>query len=352
MSLTRARRRPSASSPQTMVSFRSAWRACALVVLALGLLPVASAAASSSANTAALQVALKALHHYSGSIDGIKGPVTIRGVRESRRAHHLTVDGIAGPQTRRALGVRGRPSLGSRTMRHGERGWDVAAVQFLLKKRGFSPGSIDGGFGSGTYSAARRFQSARGLSVDGVVGPATLHALLHGSSGGGHTSGGGPISFYRPVNAPITSPFGMRWGRMHTGIDFGAPYGARVGAAGRGTVSFAGWNSGGYGYLVIVQHRLGYQTWYAHLSRISASPGQYVVGGTRIGYVGATGHATGPHLHFEVRHNGVPINPMPYLLSGTAPRLLATPFREDPDGCAPASGPGRDPRTARLVSCK
>src|SRR5437660_1442807 len=83
----------------------------------------------------------------------------------------------------------------------------------------------------------RRFQRARGLGVDGIVGPATLHALLHGSSGGGHTSGGGgPISFYRPVNAPITSPFGMRWGRMHTGIDFGAPYGARVGAAGRGTV--------------------------------------------------------------------------------------------------------------------
>src|SRR5438874_1109825 len=82
-------------------------------------------------------------------------------------------------------------------------------------------------------------------------------ALKHGSSGGGGGSsgGGGPISFYRPVNAPITSPFGMRWGRMHTGVDFGAPYGTRIGAAGRGTVVFAGWNSGGYGYLVIIQHR-------------------------------------------------------------------------------------------------
>src|SRR2546430_16625741 len=103
MSLTRARRRSSPSSPQTMVSFRSVRWACTLVVLALGLLPVASSAASSSANTAALQVALKALHHYSGSIDGIKGPRTTRGVKEFQRAHHLTVDGIAGPQTRRAL---------------------------------------------------------------------------------------------------------------------------------------------------------------------------------------------------------------------------------------------------------
>src|SRR2546421_6452798 len=190
MSLTRARRRPSAASPQTMVSFRSAWRACALVVLALGLLPVASSAASSSANTAALQVALKALHHYSGSIDGIKGPGTIRGVKDFQRAHHLTVDGIAGPQTRRALGVRGGPSLGSRSMHHGERGWDVAALQFLLKKHGFSPGSIDGGFGSGTDAAVRRFQRARGLTVDGIVGSATLGALQPGSGGSGSPRGG------------------------------------------------------------------------------------------------------------------------------------------------------------------
>src|SRR5436305_10301560 len=174
----------------------------------------------SSWDVAALQVALKAEHLYRGSIDGIAGPQTVGAVRSFQSKHHLTVDGIAGPQTRHALGRRGGPSLGSRIMRRGYRGWDVAALQFLLKKRGFSPGSIDGGFGSHTDSAARRFQSARGLSVDGIVGPATLHALLHGSSGGGHTSGGGPISFYRPVNAPITSPFGMRWGRMHTGIDF------------------------------------------------------------------------------------------------------------------------------------
>ena len=338
-----------------MPSFRSAARAGILAVLALGLLPAPASASSSSAKTAALQVALKALHCYSGSIDGIKGPETIRGTERFQRAHHLTVDGVAGPQTRKALGVRGRPSLGSRSMRKGDRGWDVAALQFLLTKHGFSPGGIDGGFGSNTDAAVRRFQAAHGLTVDGIVGSATLGALQHGSSGGGSSSGGGgggPISFYRPVNAPITSPFGMRWGRMHTGIDFGAPYGTRIGAAGRGTVIFAGWNSGGYGYLVIIQHRLDYQTWYAHMSRIATSVGRNVVGGTTIGYVGATGHATGPHLHFEVRHHGVPIDPMPYLLPTTAPRRLAPTLANEPDGCAPLSGPDSDPRTARLVSCK
>src|SRR5205085_11530107 len=160
------------------------------------------------------------------------------------------------------------------------------------------------------------------LGVDGLAGPATIGALGHGSSskggggGGGSSSGpSGPVRFLRPVHAPITSGFGMRWGRPHQGIDFGAPYGARVNAGGVGTVISAGWNSGGYGYLVIVKHRLGFQSWYAHLSRISVHVGERVAGGVRIGYVGATGHATGPHLHFEVRHNGTPINPMPYLLS-------------------------------------
>jgi murein DD-endopeptidase MepM/ murein hydrolase activator NlpD len=163
------------------------------------------------------------------------------------------------------------------------------------------------------------------------------------------------VRFLRPVHAPITSPFGMRWGRMHTGIDFGAPYGAPIDAAGRGTVSFAGWNSGGYGYLTIIQHRLGYQSWYAHQSRIVARAGQTVVGGTRIGYVGGTGHVTGPHLHFEVRHNGIPVNPVPYLLSGYAKLVVPEADGDSAlpaDGCVPPSGPGSDPRTARLVDCK
>ena len=81
---------------------------------------------------------------------------------------------------------------------------------------------------------------------------------------------------------------------------------------------YAAYNGGGYGNLVVIQHRLGYTSWYGHMSTITAYVGEDVVGGTRIGYVGATGDATGPHLHFEVRHYDTPINPVPLMLSAVA----------------------------------
>lgn len=297
--------------------------AATAALLTLALAPVAHAR---SANVAALQVALKAVGLYGGSIDGIRGPGTRRAVKRFQRRHRLAVDGVAGRRTRRALGRRGRPRLGSRVMRRGNRGWDVAALQFMLGRRGHPAGSIDGGFGARTRAAVRRFQRAAGLVADGVVGPATLRALRRGRRGGGHRGGGhrgrgrkgGPVVFFRPVRAPLVDAFGMRWGRMHTGIDFPAPTGTRVGAAGRGVVTFAGYNTGGYGYLVIVRHRLGFETYYAHLSTETSYVGERVVGGTRVGLVGSTGHSTGPHLHFEVRRNGTPIDPMPRLLATTA----------------------------------
>src|SRR3954454_25224959 len=101
-------------------------------LLLLALVPAAAAARTPSANTAALQVALKAVHRYHGGIDGLAGPGTKRAVRSFQRRHHLTVDGVVGPRTRRALGKRGRPALGSRVMGPGDRGWDVAALQFML----------------------------------------------------------------------------------------------------------------------------------------------------------------------------------------------------------------------------
>jgi len=279
-------------------------------------------AAARSGNVAALQVALRAVGTYGGSIDGLRGPMTKRAVRRFQRRRRLTVDGVAGPSTRRALGRRGRPRLGSRPMRRGQRGWDVAALQFGLRRRGFSPGPIDGGFGAATRAAVRRFQAARGLGADGVAGPATLGSLRRRArrrAGGGGGSGlRGPVAFLRPLSAPISSPFGYRWGRLHAGIDFAARMGARVGAAGRGVVSFAGHNSGGYGNLVVIDHREGFQSWYAHLSTVTSWRGEVVTGGTRIGYVGSTGYSTGPHLHFEVRLNGTPVDPMARLLAGTA----------------------------------
>src|SRR3954470_21348397 len=333
------------------------WGVAALVALALSaLLPALAAARAPSANTAALQVALKAVHRYGGSIDGIAGPGTKRAVRSFQRRHHLTADGVAGPRTRRALGKRGRPALGSRVMGPGDRGWDVAALQFMLRRRGFSSGSVDGGYGPNTTAAVRRFQSAAGIGVDGHAGSGTLHALRHRAarrhSSGGSTGSGssgvpsGPVRFLRPVNAAIGEGFGYppgHGGARHDGVDFPEPAGTPIGAAGVGTVISAGWNSGGYGNLTIIQHRLGYQTYYAHQSSISVSVGQRVSGGVRIGYVGSTGHSTGPHLHFEVRHNGVPINPVPLLLASTSlGKLAVSPF-PPPPASAVCAGADRTP---------
>src|SRR3954469_11585082 len=319
-------------------------------------LAAAAPASASHASVAALQVAMKAVHLYPGAIDGIAGPQTRRAIRRFQRRKRLGVDGIVGPRTKHALGRRGRPALGSRAMHRGQRGWDVAALQYLLHARGYSAGSVDGGFGSMTASAVRRFQRSRGLGVDGVVGPRTLAALRHSQRSGSVV--GGPVRFLRPVRAPMGDGFGHPGGRRHDGIDFPKAYGAPVGAAGRGVVRFAGWNSGGYGNLVVVGHRLGFETWYAHLSRISVHVGQSVVGGTIIGRVGATGHATGPHLHFEVRHAGIPINPAPLLLSSVAARASGYRHRCLERGSAahrrrgkPDPFAGDDPRLARLAGC-
>jgi murein DD-endopeptidase MepM/ murein hydrolase activator NlpD len=118
--------------------------------------------------------------------------------------------------------------------------------------------------------------------------------------------------FIWPVSGPVTSPFGMRWGRMHTGIDIGVPYGTPIRAAASGQVIYAGWMDG-YGNLVFIDHGRGISTGYAHQSSIAVSNGQAVTQGQVIGYVGCTGHCFGPHLHFEVRINGAPVDPLGYL---------------------------------------
>ncbi len=283
-------------------------------------------AVAASANVAALQVALKAKGLYTGSVDGVRGPLTRSGVVSFQRRRRLAVDGVAGPQTRSALGRRGRPTLGSRMIRSGQRGWDVAALQYLLARRGYPPGAIDGIFGPVTGLAVRNYQAALGLGADGLVGPVTLASLRSRSTSPSPSpspSPIGPVRFLRPVAAPINSVFGERRDRgrrRHSGIDFKAWSGTPVGAAGVGVTEFVGRNQGGYGNLVVVRHRLGFTSWYAHLSAITTYAGQTVNGGTRIGLVGTTGNSTGPHLHFEVRRWGTPIDPMPYLLAAVASR--------------------------------
>jgi murein DD-endopeptidase MepM/ murein hydrolase activator NlpD len=115
-----------------------------------------------------------------------------------------------------------------------------------------------------------------------------------------------------PVSGPVTSPFGMRWGRMHEGIDIGAGSGAPIYAAAAGVIVYAGW-LGGYGNLVIIDHGGGLATAYGHQSQIAVSNGQQVGQGQLIGYIGCTGHCFGSHLHFEVRINGSPVDPLGYL---------------------------------------
>ncbi|MGH8880412.1 MAG: M23 family metallopeptidase [Stackebrandtia sp.] len=111
----------------------------------------------------------------------------------------------------------------------------------------------------------------------------------------------------------LTSLFGARWGTRHEGLDFGAPHGTVVHAAYPGRVVSAGWNDGGYGNLVIVEHSHGLRTYYAHNSSVSVSPGDAVSTGDQIANVGDTGDSFGPHCHFEVRRNDTPIDPLPFL---------------------------------------
>lgn len=129
-----------------------------------------------------------------------------------------------------------------------------------------------------------------------------------------------------PVSAPerqITSGFGYRQDpttgkqRFHAGVDIAAPRKSPVVATAPGIVRYTGRDRGGYGKLVIIDHAGGYETLYGHLARITARRGKRVKRGETIGTLGETGRATGPHLHYEVRLNGTPVAPTPYL---TAPQ--------------------------------
>jgi murein DD-endopeptidase MepM/ murein hydrolase activator NlpD len=137
----------------------------------------------------------------------------------------------------------------------------------------------------------------------------TQHASSGGSPSPAPASGSG---FIWPVSGPITSPFGMRWGTLHPGIDIGVPSGTPVHAAATGTVIWCGWMSG-YGNLVMIDHHNGLVTLYGHNTSVAVGCNQQVSQGQVVSYSGCTGFCTGPHVHFEVRLNGSAVDPLGYL---------------------------------------
>jgi len=141
---------------------------------------------------------------------------------------------------------------------------------------------------------------------------AQLRASSQGTASSGSTSHAGAPGFIWPVSGPITSPFGQRWGTLHPGIDIGVPSGTPVHAAAAGKVVWCGWMSG-YGNLVMIDHGGGYATAYGHNTRVAVSCGQEVAQGAVVAYSGCTGFCTGPHVHFEVRVDGTPVDPLGYL---------------------------------------
>jgi len=140
-------------------------------------------------------------------------------------------------------------------------------------------------------------------------------AIRDAQAPGGPTAGGGPPSaagLIWPVNGVVVSGYGMRWGRLHEGIDIAASTGTPIWAAASGTVIHSGW-LGGYGNLVVIDHGNGLATAYAHASALLVGVGQSVSQGETVALVGSTGNSSGPHLHFEVRVNGVAVDPLLYL---------------------------------------
>jgi peptidoglycan DL-endopeptidase CwlO len=136
--------------------------------------------------------------------------------------------------------------------------------------------------------------------------PLPAGPIVPGSSGSG---------LIWPVSGPVVSGFGMRWGQMHEGIDIAVPEGTPIRAAASGSVILQQGESesGGYGNFTCLDHGGGLSTCYAHQSAFAVSSGQSVSQGDVIGYTGCTGHCFGPHLHFEVRVNGAPTDPLGYL---------------------------------------
>jgi murein DD-endopeptidase MepM/ murein hydrolase activator NlpD len=171
---------------------------------------------------------------------------------------------------------------------------DSRSFQALVSYKGSPPASIP--YARADYERARELQSLARNASETPSPP---------------TAGGGRLAW--PVVGPVVSPYGMRWGRLHAGIDIAVPAGTPIYAAATGRVTTKGW-VGGYGNYTCLDHGRQISTCYAHQSRFGPTPSGGVLGrGQLVGWVGCTGHCFGPHLHFELRIAGRPTDPLPYL---------------------------------------
>ena len=147
------------------------------VAFALCVIGFAGEAEAASGRVAALQIGLRAHGFNPGPVDGVRGPLTRTALVRFQRARGLQPDGRLDPRTRRALGRRGRPLLGQRELALGAVGWDVAVLEFRLRRQGLRPRAVDGRFTINTRRALKRYQRAHGLVPDGIAGPLTYRVL-------------------------------------------------------------------------------------------------------------------------------------------------------------------------------
>lgn len=175
---------------------------------------------------------------------------------------------------------------------------------------GYTPGS------SGRFSGVE-FDFANGLPIIPAAGsiPAPGSFPFDPSLIGGSGAADSRIPSIWPTTGVVTSPYGLRWGGtdFHPGIDIADEMGTPIVATADGVVEYAGWNSGGYGNMVDIDHGNGIMTRYGHASQVVVSAGQQVKRGQLIAYMGSTGFSTGPHVHYEVHVNGNRVNPISYL---------------------------------------
>ena len=177
---------------------------------------------------------------------------------------------------------------------------------------GYSPGS-----GSWSSPGSVQFDFANGLPIIPAAGsiPAPGSFPFDPSLVGGSGAADSRIPSIWPTTGEVTSPYGLRWGGtdFHPGIDIANDMGTPIVATADGVVEYAGWNAGGYGNMVDIDHGNGIMTRYGHASQVVVSTGQQVKRGQLIAYMGSTGFSTGPHVHYEVHVNGNRVNPISYL---------------------------------------